>query len=220
MRGLVVGLALGLGGCASGLDLGRATTLAVGEERWSAGAHYAGTSPHLTDESDFALPWVQAEAGYHRGISPRVEAGGRVWGFGWPYLFTTVGGAVDGKVQLLRGPVNVALAGSIQAQRDAIGGAPMTIGGVTVPLLVGFDMGPHQWVFSPRVGLWAEGSYGQRPIVAASVGLGTGVWFDLGPVELAPEICWQWSPVGFDGTVHVPERSGLGGVELGLGVSW
>ena len=209
-----------LAGCATSMDLGRATTLDPGEARWSGGLAYSTISPRLSSETDYTTPWIQLEAGYHRGLGDRWEAGGRAWGMGWPTLFTTVGLAIDGKYQVHRGAVDLALAASAIYYRPALGGAPWHVGGVQLPLLVGFDMGPHQLVLSPRVGAWAWGAYGQTAQSTWSAGLGVAMAFDLGAVELTPEYAWSWSPVSFNGEVIDAGKLGVSGSEIAVAISW
>ena len=213
-------LALALTGCATSLDLGRATTLQPGEDRFSAGTHSTLISPSLTPQSDTTVPWLQLETGWHRGLAPGVEVGTRVWGMGWPGLFTTAGVAADAKFQLGRGVVDVALAPTLLYYRPAFGGAPWHIGSAQTTLLIGVNLGPHQLIVSPRAAGWAWGGYGQAPQAALSGGLGIGVAIDLGVLDLTPELAWGWSPIAFDGEVKSEGRRGLDGTELGVTISY
>lgn len=212
--------ALALAGCATSLDLGRATTLAPGQDRFSASVQSTLTTPALTPESDTNIPWIQAGAGWHRGVADGVEAGARVWGMGWPAWFTTVGVAADGKVQLGRGAVDVAWAPTLLYYRPSLGGAPWHIGSAQSALLIGVNLGRHQLIVAPRAAGWVWGSYGQTLQWAGSAGLGVGVAIDVGAVELTPELAWSWSPIPFDGEVEAEGQRGLAGTELGMSVSY
>ena len=103
---------------------------------------------------------------------------------------------------------------------DMFGGTPTNIGSFQVPLFIGFNLGNHQLVLSPRAAAWMVTSYGSHTIFTGSGGLGVSMLFDVGRVELAPELCWQWSPIGLDGAKQDPDRMGIGGLEAGFGISW
>ncbi len=210
--------------CASSLDLGRATPLAVGEGQFSSGGNLSGFSPAISPSGSFTLPWIQISGGYHRGIAPGIEIGGRGWLFGLPSWFTTFGAAFDSKF-LLHGSKegydpHLSLAPSVLYHRPALGGAPWQVLSLQLPLLIGWDLGPSQLVFSPRMAGWYATSYGQTPIWTASAGLGIGLHIPVRKVELRPEISWSWAPLGFSGVNDDPGRIGAGGFELGLSVAW
>lgn len=223
-RRLPMWLAPLLAGCAYGLDLGRATTLGAGETRWSGGAELTTITAVPTSEDAAGIPWLQLEGGWHRGFTPAVEAGARVWGFGYPYWFTTTGAAADVKIQVhrsaFRGDPHLALGASLGWHRPSLGGQPWQVGGLEVPLFVGYDLGRSQLVLTPRLGAWVGGGYGMRTLVTGSGGLGIGVACPVGERwELTPELLWEWSPIGFDGVVRDGEHVGLTGFQGGLTLS-
>lgn len=211
-------------GCATGLDLGRATVLSPGEARASAGTSLVVTSPRLAAETYVPLPWVQLHGGWHRGLPGDWEVGGRAWGFGWPNVFSTFGLAFDAKRQLRRGvgPVDpdLALLVSPSWYRVAVGGTGSHVLGLDVPLLAGYRIQEHQLVLAPRVGGWLLLGESQAPLVTASVGAGVAFAFDVGRVELVPQLSWRWAPVGFNGEASDARNVGLAGFETGLAVSW
>ncbi|HNC95437.1 MAG TPA: hypothetical protein PKW90_04890 [Myxococcota bacterium] len=210
--------------CASSLDLGRATPLEPGEGMFSSGGGLSAFTPALSARGNAGLPWFQAAAGYHRGVAPGLEIGGRGWIFGLPNWFSTVGGALDSKILLHRSgegyDPHLSLAPNLLYHRPALGGAPWHILSLQLPLLVGWDLGPSQLVFSPRVAGWYATSYGQAPIWTASAGFGLALHIPVRKVELRPELSWSWAPLGFSGADDDPTRIGAGGIELGFGVAW
>jgi hypothetical protein len=214
-----------LGGCASGLDLGRATTLDPGVSRTSVGFEASFSSAGVGENRSAPLPWIQLAGGYHRGLTERVEVGGRAWAFGWPGAFTTFGLAADTKIQLHRstfaGDPNLATGLSVTWHRPSLGGEPWTVLGATVPLLVGFDTkNGGQVVIGPRVAGWYGTSWGQRPIWTGAAGLGLGWALHVRHHEVFPEFTWMYCPLGWDGTTHDPSRAGTQAAELGVTFSF
>ena len=147
-----------------------------------------------------------------------------MWGLG-VRGFGVVGGAVDGKVQLLaseaphRG-LDVALGTAVAYQHVSLGGHPWQTGGVTVPLLAGLNLGRHQLIAGPRGGLafWAGES--QKTLWLWQIGAAVGFSIYLGKgYRLTPELISQYTPVGFNGT-RKDERHGAWVTQLGLGVGW
>jgi hypothetical protein len=218
----LVALAL-LSGCASTLDLGRATTLPRGTTRYGAGLEASAIT--IGTPAGAVLPFLQVETSLHHGLTDRVEVGARAWGLGYAGYFSTFGLALDGKLQLRRstGRRDPALATglSVAYYRPALGGTPWNIVGITAPLLVGFDVGRSQLVFGPRASAYVGGSYGQATLVTAGFGAGVGVAIGTSDTfEVTPELTVTWNTLGLNGTVERPGRPGTAAVELGMGVAW
>lgn len=211
--------------CGAAMDLGRATTLDPGDWRWSAGSEIAVLRADLRDDTAVPLPWIQFETGAHTGVTERLEVGGRIWGFGLQDYLRSAGAAVDTKVQLhrstRRGIPHVATGLSLGLQVPELGGTPWFVTSATVPLFVGFDVQKaNQIVISPRASAHLLTAEGQRALFTPGVGVGAGWIIRMGKAELAPELVWTYVPVGWDGTVHAPERTGAHSFQMGVGFSW
>ena len=165
------------------------------------------------------IPWIQLSAGYHRGLGRGVEVGGRAWGMNLPLAFTSLGFAGDVKKELPARGAHVAIGGSAWYHRPALGGAPWHVGGVTVPLWIGVDLGPHQLVLTPRIDAFFVASQGMNTIGSGDVGLGVAVDLAQGEWHLAPEVLWTWSPIGFSGALPDPDQRGVGTLQLGVSIA-
>jgi hypothetical protein len=210
-------------GCATSMDLGRAVTLDPGRTEGTAGLAISGLGIGVGGpETGGWVPWIQATGGLHHGVTSRVELGVRGSASGIPGAFTTLGAAVDTKVQVHRGvdgAPSVAFVGSAVYYRPSEGGAPWHVLGPQATLLVGYPVREAEVTFSPRVAGWYETSYGQVPLLTGSVGIGVAWAAPVGShIDLVPELVCSWSPIGFDGSRDDPDRNGAVGVELGVGV--
>lgn len=208
-------------GCSAGIDLGRATALAAGETRYSAGFETSYLTVSLQPGEATPAPWGALETGVHHGFGHNLELGARAWGFGFPWLVNTLGVAGDAKLQVVHGPgPDVALALSLAYHRAALGGTPTHVGEVTVPVLVGFDVGRSQLVVSPRFRAGVIGSVGQVPITLGAGGVGLAWYLPVRRVELAPEVIVTYSPIALDGEVKAADKRGGWEIELGGAVSF
>jgi hypothetical protein len=213
-------------GCASQVGAGRATTLPKGAAKWGPFLDVSVVGARLQGESPIQAPWPQLGLAYHRGLSSRFEAGGRAWVFGAPNIFTTMGAALDFKLQLTQpdGGLgwDVALLASPTYQRITLGGAPSWhVAGVTAPLLFGWNLGPHQLVLGPRVGSYLLTSYGQTPIHTFWTGASAGfMWKVSKSLELQPELVLHYSPISFGEETADTPRKGASVLSLGLGLAW
>lgn len=226
MRALALGLALGALACATGcgsqLGLGRARTLDAGKTRGSVGLELDALSPHSSDQQSPILPWVLTRVGVHHGVTDRVEVGGRFWAFALPNSLVTVGGAVDGKIALVRAErpsdrINVSLGLSASYHQPRYGGNAYHVFSGTTPLLVGIRVGPHELVLSPRVAEYVWTSYGQNTATAFYFGGGIGIAMQVDRrFELMPEVAALYSMTSFDGEAS-DERRGVAMTQLGLG---
>jgi len=213
-------------GCASQVGSGRATTLPKGEAQWGPFLEASVLGPKLQRDTPTQVPWLQFGLAYHRGVTERLEVGGRAWVFGLPDVFTTMGAAADFKWQLTAPDGgqgwDVALLASPTYQRVTLGGAPSWhIAGVTAPLLFGLNLGEHQLVFGPRVGDYVLASYGQTPLNTFWVGASAGfMWRVSKQLELQPELVLHYSPVTFNGESLAGDTRGTSVFSLGMGLAW
>ncbi len=212
--------------CAAGLDLGRATTLEPGVSRIGTGTELQLLRiDQRPGEATFPAPWIQVTAGWHLGLPKDWEVGARAWGMAIPYTVSSVGLAVDAKHLVHRsggkaGP-HIAVGASAWWHAPSLGGAWWHVGGLTLPVFLGYDIKRSQLVLTPRVVAALESSYGQAPV--SMFALGAGVAWDLAVgkrLHVTPEVAWTWSPLGFDGEVQTADRTGARNFETGIGISW
>lgn len=193
-------------GCASQVGFGRASTLPKGASQISGNMQVDLITPKMLDGGKgFTVPWAHVGIGYRRGVADRVELGGRAWFFGLPANHS-LGAALDGKVQLLRGAegkgIHVGTGLSLGYHQAQLGGTPWHSFTAWAPLLFGQDFGPHQFVLGPRGGASLWTGEGQNPVWVPWIGASTGV--SLRPVkhtEIMPEIVLVYSPMRFNGEV-------------------
>jgi hypothetical protein len=208
--------------CASQAGFGRATTLAPGTNQASIAVEASLLAPKLTPESAVPLPWLQVGLGYKRGITERVEIGGRVYGSYFRNVLATFGLAVDTKVQIYRhepdkGRLSVAAAGSFGYHQTWFGGSPWHAFGGTLPVLFGIDAGKHQFVLGPRFADYVFTAYGQNAVNTFWLGASAGF---AGRIrergEIFPELVLMWSPVSFNGETDNESRVGVTFIELAV----
>ena len=212
-------------GCAPLAHGGRARVLPVGRNEVTFAPEVTLLSTKITPEG-VTLPSLQLGLGYHRGVTQRLELGGRVWGFGVERAdLRTWGAALDAKIQLqwqdpLTGGADIAVAPSGGYHQMKLGGTPEHFAFASVPLLVGLPVGRrHQLVFGPRVAWhawWGESQRAQRHVfyggsVAFALALGERFVF-------IPELVLLWSPIQFGGEAPQAEQKGATYMSLGLGV--
>lgn len=231
-RARVAGRAAGLAlaavslGCASQVGLGRATTLAPGGTRIGIAVEGSLISPKLTPEDHIPLPWIQAVGGVHRGVTDTIELGARVWGLHVPNVLTTIGGAVDGKVQILRAPEgkrgpDVATGLSLTYHQPRLGNEPFHVFGAAVPVLAGWNFGKHQLIVGPRVADFILTSYGQDTINSFYFGASAGFALRLRETfDLFPELVGMYSLTSFGGEGSADPRVGVALLQLAVGGAW
>lgn len=215
-----------LAGCGSQLGMGRARTLDRHKLVVGASGELDVATAARGVEQVIPVPWAEVGVGAHYGVHDRVELGARVWGFGIPTLTTTFGGAVDTKIGFYKprpdeSRWNVAAGLSLGYQQILYANAPEHVFGGTIPVLFGYDFGPHELVFGPRVATFVSTSYGQETVTTVWPGANVGVAIALGPkLELFPEMVLLYSPVELNGETDDDERSGIGVLQLGLGANF
>jgi hypothetical protein len=223
-RCAVVVVALVLGGCASQVGYGRATTLEPGQQQITGIGQIDLVTPKMRQDGDsFSAPWAHVGIGYRRGIAERFDAAARGWIFGLPGHLS-FGAALDGKVQIVRGEpgrgLSLVSGGSIGYHQAQLGGTPWHSFTGWVPLLLGQDFGAHQFVVGPRAGLTLWTAEGQNTIRLPWFGGSTGVSFGVGSkTHIMPELIVVYSPVSFNGALE-SDRVGAFVTQLGLSATY
>ncbi len=214
-------IALVASGCASQSGLGRATTLAPGVSQFTPGVEGTLVSVRTAENTNVPAPWLLLGLGYRHGVTEWLELGGRVWGFGWPHYLTSVGVALDAKLQLYKGTRwHIALAPSVKYHAVALGDSPWNIGVLELPVLFGLNFGLHQLVLGVRVTDTLLTGLGTNPVNSVWVGTHVGVSFRAGRrVELMPELGILYSPVPFNGETADASRTGASVIYLGFSIS-
>ena len=226
---LVAALLPSLAACASQTGFGRASTLERGKVQAQAAVTASVASVQMSPGTPVPLPWLDVEAGVHYGLTDDFELGARLWGIGIRGL-ATWGVAADTKLRLVRSGgegdggddaargwhLSVAL--SPGYHQILFGGTPTHLFTLTLPVLIGFDVGRSQLVFGPRVvgNVWT--GQGQGAIETISGGLSVGWSIALGRKwTIMPEVVLLWSPVSFNGEVDDEDQTGAGFLHVGVG---
>ena len=208
-------------GCAAQTGFGRAETLRPGHAAVGGGVELETILiNNRVGAPPIPLPWLVFTAGYRRGVSDRLEAGTRVFGFTLPRIgLSSYGLALDGKYQLRRrtgGAWDVAVGTSVEYHQVALG-TPWHLVTVTVPVLFGREAGDDAFVFGPRVGYTAWMGSGQNTIDLLLFGGSIGIDFKTGRrFRLCPELVALYSPISFNGEVTRAEKFGATTVNIGV----
>jgi len=222
MRRLLILAALA--GCAPQAAVGRARTLPPGASTIGGGIDASVTRPNSPNDTDPKLPSGNLGVTYRRGLTDRVEMGGRTWGIGIP-AFWTLGIALDGKVSLRRSPdprhgIDVAADVIVGYERVVNGGTPWHIGSAAATILVGHNLGRHAITWGPRAGYAIWGGEGQNPIYLQLYGASCAFAWRLGKNwELTPELLVLYSPVHFGGEVEGSRQDGAWATQLSIGLT-
>lgn len=225
-RALVLCVLALVSGCGSQLGMGRARTLDQGKLIVGASGELDVASAGRGEDQTVPVPWAQIGLGAHYGVHDRVELGGRVWGFGFPNLAATFGGAIDAKLGVYKPLASeskwaVAPALSLGYQQILYADAPQHVFGGTVPVLFGYALGKHELVFGPRVGTFVSTSYGQETVVTVWPGANVGFAIATSDrFELFPELVLLYSPIQLNGESEADDRTGVGVLQLGLGANF
>lgn len=225
VAGLLVALGLFVGnGCASVTGSGTARTLPPGESELGAGLELGLGLPKIAPTHHAPIPWPQFVLGYRRGLTDRLDVGGRVWGFGLPILYT-VGVEADAKIALKKAEattrgIDYTLDPAISYHQVSFGHAPTHSPIVQAPLLIGINTnGGDQFVVGPRVGY--QGVFGKDLNSIHLFLWGTNVaysWKVAQKLRLFPELVFLHSPVSFNGLENDGQRRGLTIFQIGLGM--
>jgi hypothetical protein len=195
----VAACAASLGGCTAMSTIKTATTVAPGQNQYIFAVEGNGGAP-----VEFPVKPLLPElvAGVRRGLTERVEVGGKLTTLPLGRFVTTAGLEGEVKVQLRRradSRLELALGPAAAFRYVASSGASMQVSYLTLPLLCGIDLGRHQVVISPEAGLQLWTSAGSTPIWAPMAGLTLGFVWRLGQrFALVPEVSAYRSSVAID----------------------
>ncbi|MDX2052930.1 MAG: hypothetical protein SFV15_11095 [Polyangiaceae bacterium] len=213
-------------GCASQAGFGRASALPAGTIEAFGSANVSLATMPTGAEFPIPLPYADLLLGGSYGLNERVAVGGRLWGLGIQGL-SHWGVALDSKVELTPPEPgrqwHAAVAGAVGYHQLLVGGTPLHVGSLNLPLLIGRDFGPHHLVFGPRLTWHVNAGEGQGTIETTTYGASVGFgWRIAQRWELFPEAIVGWSPVSFNGQVDSPEHRGASFLHLAIGAraSW
>jgi hypothetical protein len=222
-------LLLAATGCPLLNGAGRARTLPIGRMEIAVVPEATLLSPKFNDRRA-KLPWAQLRVDARRGLTDRLEAGGRVWGLSLgAFDFVVAGAAADMKVQLRRAPgdlentgLDVAVAPAIAYQQVRIGGTPQHHSMAVLPVLLGWRFARgRELVLGPRVAYERWTGESQYPIDIVYAGVSASFVLPLGKrFLLVPELGWLYSPLRFNGEVETGSRRGLRVLSLAIGVGF
>jgi hypothetical protein len=187
------------GGCTAMSTIKTATTVPRGVNQYIFALEGNGGAP-----MEFPVKPLLPElvAGLRRGLTERVEVGGKLTTLPLGRAVTTAGLEGEVKVQLRRRPdsrIELALGPAAGFRYVYSSGASMQVTYATVPLLCGINVGRHQIVVSPEAGLQLWTSAGSTPIWAPMGGLTLGFVWRLGQrFALVPEVSAYRTPVAID----------------------
>jgi hypothetical protein len=197
--GAALAAAAALAGCTAMSTIKTATTVPRGQNQYIFALEGNGGAP-----VEFPVKPLLPElvAGVRRGLTERVEVGGKLTTLPLGRFVTTAGLEGQVKVQLRRrsdSRLVLAVGPAAGFRYVASSGASMQVTYATVPLLVGIDVGRHQIVVSPEAGLQLWTSAGSSPIWAPMAGLSLGFVWRLGQrFALVPEIAAYRTTVAID----------------------
>jgi hypothetical protein len=200
MRGPCLLALLGLSAaCTAMSTVKTATTVPAGETRVFAAVEANGGAPMELPVKPL-LP--ELVVGVRHGVSGRVELGGKLTTLPLGRRVTT--GALEGqvKVQLRRrpdSPLEIALGPAAGFRWIGSSGASMQVSYLTLPLLLGWNLGRHQLVLAPEAGLQLWTSAGSSEVWAPVAGLSLGFVWRIGQrFALVPEATAYRSTVALD----------------------
>jgi len=185
-------------------------TLPAGEAQVSASTGFTLVLANLSPNGPSPLPWIEIGGGWRRGLVEGLDVGIRGWGFGVRGV-VTVGAAADLKWQWAGGDGgcwDAAVDVALSYEQVRLGGTPGHIPGVTVPLLFGRNMGPHQLVFGPRVSGQLQAAPCQRT-TAQFLTCGGIALHDSTGRDWMPELIWMWSPNEYGGSTPIQMGFGM-----------
>jgi hypothetical protein len=187
------------GGCTAMSTIKTATTVPRGQNQYIFALEGNGGAP-----MEFPVKPLLPElvAGVRRGLTERVEIGGKLTSLPAGRFVTTAGLEGEVKVQLRRqadSRLELAIGPAAGFRYISSSGASMQVTYATVPLLCGIDVGRHQIVVAPELGLQLWTSAGSTPIWAPMTGLSLGFVWRLGQrFALVPEVAAYRTPIAID----------------------
>jgi hypothetical protein len=196
---LVAAALLAGGGCTAMSTIKTATTVPAGQTQYIGAVEANGGAP-LELPVKPLLP--ELAFGVRRGLTDRVEVGGKVTSLPAGRRGTTAGFEGEVKVQLRRVPwsrIELALGPAAGFRWISAAGAAMQVTYATVPFLMGIDVGRHQIVVAPEAGLQLWTSAGSNEVWAPMFGLSLGFVWRLGKrFALVPEAAAYRTDVKID----------------------
>jgi hypothetical protein len=198
---VIVAAAAALAGsaCTAMSTIKTATTVPAGQTQVIGAIEANGGAPIELPVKPL-LP--ELAVGLRRGLTDRVEVGGKLTSLPAGRRVTTA--ALEGqvKVQLRRVPwsrFQLAIGPAAGFRWISSSGAAMQVTYATVPLLMGIDVGRHQIVVAPEAGIQLWTSAGSNEVWARMVGLSLGFVWRIGQrFALVPEVAAYRSDVKID----------------------
>jgi hypothetical protein len=196
---LLMVLALVGGACTAMSTIKTATTVPAGQNQVIGALEANGGAP-LELPVKPLLP--ELAVGLRHGLTDKVEVGGKLTTCPAGRLTTTLGVEGEVKVQLRRVPgarLEVALGPAAGFRWISAAGASMQVSYLTLPLLLGVDVGRHQIVVAPEAGVQLWTSAGANAVWAPMVGLSLGFVWRIGQrFALVPEAAAYRTDVKID----------------------
>jgi hypothetical protein len=206
-------VAIGAEGCTAMSTVKTATTVPRGETQVFAAVEGNGGAPVELPVKPL-LP--ELVVGARRGLTERVELGGKLTSLPLGRRITTAALEAQVKVQLRRRPdsrFEVAVGPATGFRWISSSGASMQVSYATLPLLLGCNVGRHQIVVAPEAGLQLWTSAGAGHVWAPVAGLTLGFVWRLGErFALVPEASAYRSRVAID------YSRGTSMIHLGVGM--
>jgi hypothetical protein len=196
---LVVVASLAGGGCTAMSTIKTATTVPAGQNQVIGAIEANGGAP-LELPVKPLLP--ELVVGLRRGLTDRLEVGGKLTTLPLGRRATTLGVEGEVKVQLRNVPwsrYKLALGPAAGFRWISSSGAAMQVTYLTLPFLTGIDVGRHQIVVAPEVGVQLWTSAGANEVWAPMVGLSIGFVWRIGQrFALVPEAAAYRTSVRID----------------------
>ena len=195
----VVVASLAGGGCTAMSTIKTATTVPAGQNQVIGAIEANGGAP-LELPVKPLLP--ELVVGLRRGLTDRLEVGGKLTTLPLGRRATTLGVEGEVKVQLRNVPwsrYKLALGPAAGFRWISSSGAAMQVTYLTLPFLTGIDVGRHQIVVAPEVGVQLWTSAGANEVWAPMVGLSLGFVWRIGQrFALVPEAAVYRTTVRID----------------------
>jgi hypothetical protein len=196
---VVLAASLAGGGCTAMSTIKTATTVPAGQTQVIGAVEANGGAP-LELPVKPLLP--ELAFGVRRGLTDRLEVGGKLTTLPLGHRVTTAGVEGEVKVQLRRVPwsrIELALGPAAGFRWISVAGAAMQVTYLTVPFLTGIDVGRHQFVIAPEAGLQLWTSAGSNEVWAPMMGLSVGFVWRIGKrFALVPEAAAYRTSVAID----------------------
>jgi hypothetical protein len=208
----VVVASLAGGGCTAMSTIKTATTVPAGQTQVIGAIEANGGAP-LELPVKPLLP--ELAVGLRRGMTDRLEVGGKLTTLPLGRRVTTAGVEGEVKVQLRNVPwsrYKLALGPAAGFRWISSSGAAMQVTYLTLPFLTGIDVGRHQIVVSHEVGVQLWTGAGANEVWAPMLGLSLGfVWRINRHFALVPEVA------AYRSTVTIDYREGSQMFHVGIG---